>query len=662
MTQTAPILRLADLDHASQDFIGETAYRLSSLSKRNIPIPDIYLISQAQVQQILESNQIPTKLKQLLEITKPCDIDTWRDLSGQVGLWIKKAAIPDQLARELIWFYNQQFDQKRVAVSLSAINKNVSEKISTCQGDSNFILTILETIANGFGPSYLKQLVSSNPNAIAPGAVMFFAYHPLSSGLAFSRHPQSGDKHKIVINAGINDAHLSHSYSQNYEYNLTDQTIDSSATNKQLISKELLTKLSSIVQKIKQQQLEHLIIEWIVDHDQPQIINYYPDTLTDQLAQNQGQLMVKTLVPGSAFGTLINLNKSQYLAPKSLLTLDHISHHNINQITNAQGLILQKPPTQLIVQILKEKQIPTVVVDRLPTNFINRRIHLNADQNYIKFFDQISPQVKPKKLKLFTQTTDDLLQYQEYLNLTDGIFVDSDLIWQHIGVHPQHLIEKNQTESYYKTAQAFIDNLNKKTNRPILYRSFTFKQHIVSKLKQNKKYQLDPNLNVEGSAHFLHFPQLLEQELNIIDKLNQHSFAPIALVINGLNSITDWQLISYHISQFNKKIATPIEVWLEIDKPAMIIELNQVEHCQGVIIDVEAITKHLFGLNNQQLDLTPDSDVTGKFILNHLSTQHYMPILVNLDKHQKNLIEQLQDKVVGVIVPPRLIGIIKNNY
>lgn len=666
MSDTAQITRLAELKNPSTKLLGQTASQLYQLSQQNFPIPSIYLLDAYQVEQILKYNQVDIKIKQLLDLTRPTNSESLQDAAIQISGWIKSCQIPAGLAEQLLHFYHQHFTKQKVAIMLSSnTGQTDQEKIRVTTGDANFIANILKTIGKGFSSQLLQQLIEQKRASVAPGAVLFFTYgSPTTSGLAFSRHPETGDKHKILINAGPLMAHLDHQFDQHHEFDIYQNSITSSYAHNSVANKmeeKIIQQLVQIVQNIKKKQLDHLIIEWILDGDQPKIIKLHPEHQACQTYNHH--LPVQTLVAGNVYGQLVPHRLVQNTKVSNpLICLDYLSHQNLDLIKNATGLILKKPPSQLILNILKNKKIPTVLTTQIPDYLYQQHLQLNADHSWLATYQQHLPINKQNNsLKLITQTNQTSSHYQEYLTQTDGIMINSDLIWQKLKIHPQQLIDKGQAKLYQQAALQLVENYVQ-LQMPFLFQSLTLSQEQLTKYKGGKNYKLDHHDQIKGSQHFIYYPQILELEINTIAAIQQQTLLPINWVGNNINSATDWQLIKYHVDKLNKNLPIPISAFLEIDNPAMLLKLDENISYQGLIINLTQISAHLLGLENNEDLLRVDHSASIRLIKSIILNIAKVPVYIILDRYQQDLIEQLQQLSSGLIIPPRFIPIIKNNH
>lgn len=668
MSDTARVQPLNSTSHPNKRQVGQTAYKLWELSKQNLPIPDLYLLDREFVQEILLYNNFDSKIKQLFDLTRPNSLDVYRDMSAQIKSWVKQAQIPNNLARELILFYHQHFKNTQVAISLSPISSQIPDQpIQIARGDANFVLTILKVIADSFSPSFLKLIEQNGFQDISPGAIMLFNYgKPESSGIAFSRHPQSGDKHQIVINLGPETAHQSYNFSQTHQYDIYDQSIKSQfvGNNKQTVNKKALTDLAQMVLAIKKKQLEHVILEWIMDHNQPKIINIHPDNSYSQI-DNSGLVKVKTLVGGNSFGNLTLYNQKTTSPIKNqLLVIDHLAYPSLPLIESASGLILKKLPSQLILDILRKKRIPTVLADQLPQYLYQQQVQLNADQSWLRLYEQTAPiQANQTNKLIFAHFNHQTEHYYDSLSKVDGLLVDSNIIYQRLKIHPQRLVEKKQTQLFEKSALGLLEQIENKLHKPILFKSISFDEKTLTSFKDGKKYKLDDHKTEKGSQIFIRFPQVLEMELRLVSLLGQKLMVPIYYVINNINSLTDWQFINFQIENFNKSVSQPIRVLIEIDNPALLIQIDQLDNYQGLIINVNKITRHLLGLTMDEEIEIMDQTATIRLIASAVKKlTNNTQVLLMLDRHERDLIEQLEKDFSGLIVPPKLIDIVKNNY
>jgi len=667
---TAQIINLNTVSFPDQKKVGFTAWKLNQLYHSGFATPDLYLLSLDILQNVLDQNTIGVKIKQLVDLTAPTDPETWSDLASQIQGWIKKIDLPTPLAQELINLYYQQLGGEQVAILTSYLKSENHSNLILTQGDANLIQTILEVLAKLFDPSYLQDLVQSNYQLALPATILLFKYQtPVSSGLVFSRHPESGDKHKIVINAGKGHAHIGQNFSENHEFDIYSGQIVSNWPNKQNSSTKLLTdshihQLSELILQIKKKQLDHLIAEWVMDQDQPRIIRVFNDPFVHQSDQHQGHIPAQVLVPGSVFGHLVSKNNPTQPSGKLIFYFDQLLHHHLELLDQVSGLILSRPPTQLMLEVLKSKKIPTFIVSQLPPHLDQQYLHLDSNHSVIKKVDRTIdlPDKKLNQLKLLAITTPDFSLYPDIFGQTDATIIDSNLVWQQLKIHPQKLIEKKQQKLFFQKLYQLVERIIKKQSQPLIFRSLSLDQNQLSQYKNGQEYQLIEPTGDKGSGLFIPYPMLQQLELEAVQNISKMFSTPVSWLATMLQTPVQWHFLRYQLDQINQN-QTATEGWLEIDNLAMLYQLsNLTDQLDGVVINVAKLNQLLFDYQSATNHHPEDTQILVKIIRENLPKNNGSPVLLMLDRYQQNLIEQLQGQITGLIVPPKIIPLVKNNH
>ena len=343
---------------------------------------------------------------------------------------------------------------------------------------------------------------------------------------------------------------------------------------------------------------------------------------------------------------------------------DQLLHQHLQLLDQVSGLILRRPPTQLMLEVLKSKSIPTFVISQLPPNLDQQYLHLDANHSWVKKINKImdQPEKKLNQTKLLTMTSRDFNLYPDAFSQSDATVIDSNLIWEQIKIHPQKLIEKKQQKIFLQKLYLLAEEVIKKRPQPLIFRSLNLDQNQLSQYKNGKDYQLIPPTADKGSGLFIPYPMIHQLELEATQNLSKMFSTPVSWLATQVQTPIQWHFLRYQLDQTNSHHQS-IEGWLEIDNLAILYGLNQLtDHLDGVVINIAKLNQTLFDYPTTTNQNPDDTQAIATIVKENLAKIKGIPVLLMLDRYQQNLIEQLQTQITGLIVPPKIVLLVKNNH
>ena len=209
------IIWVKDLDDNSIPLAGSKVARLGELQKMNLKVPDGFVVSTDAFKLFLESNGLEKIIDDKIElITNEDDLDQVKSISNEIRNIIEKSEIPVEIRSELKKAYNQLsfncFDiNLPTAVRSSATGEDSAESSFAGQFDTYLGVTGKKQLVQALRKCWsslftaralsyrLKNGLSHEDSPMAVGVLELI--HARVSGVAFSIHPVTGSKDRMVI-------------------------------------------------------------------------------------------------------------------------------------------------------------------------------------------------------------------------------------------------------------------------------------------------------------------------------------------------------------------------------------------------------------------------------------------------------------------------------
>ncbi|MEA2056790.1 MAG: PEP/pyruvate-binding domain-containing protein, partial [Patescibacteria group bacterium] len=178
--------------------VGTYALDLADLAAKEIPLPTTYCLPVSTLKNIAKHNWLEDKFEQIGVKIIPGNRLQIDQALKKIRSLILQQTIPKKITKKLFSFYQQKLNQDFVRLTASPVsgfNTNYKRE-DNIRGEVNLIESILKLWARNIGE---KELLQRN---LFPVAIVIQEQpQPISSGIAYSQNPKTGDKTQLIINS-----------------------------------------------------------------------------------------------------------------------------------------------------------------------------------------------------------------------------------------------------------------------------------------------------------------------------------------------------------------------------------------------------------------------------------------------------------------------------
>jgi pyruvate,water dikinase len=204
-----------DLDDDAIPIAGSKIARLGALRRAGITVPDGFVVTTAVYEQFMASHDLDRQVDaRLAAVADPEDLDEVERASAEVRRRIEVAPFPDELAEPIADAYDELsyrcYDLNvPVAVRSSATGEDASDASFAGQFDTYLGMSgrqrVLDAVRRCWASLFsaralgyrLRQRLDHHDSPMAVGVIELV--HARSSGVAFSIHPVTGKRDRMVI-------------------------------------------------------------------------------------------------------------------------------------------------------------------------------------------------------------------------------------------------------------------------------------------------------------------------------------------------------------------------------------------------------------------------------------------------------------------------------
>ena len=256
MAENRFIVWVDDLDDNAISIAGSKVARLGELRKMGINVPDGFVVTTDAFTTFINSNGLERQIKQKVELVPDADdLDQVKTISEEIRHLFEVSEIPEELCYDIKTAY-QELSFKCLDINLptavrsSATGEDSAESSFAGQFDTYLGVTgrerLVESVRKCWASLFtaralsyrLKNNLSYESSPMAVGVLQLV--HARVSGVAFSIHPVTGSKDRIVIegNWGWGEAVVQGMVTPDHiEVGKTDmRVLDHQVTDKQVVS------------------------------------------------------------------------------------------------------------------------------------------------------------------------------------------------------------------------------------------------------------------------------------------------------------------------------------------------------------------------------------------------------------------------------------------
>jgi len=314
-----------DIDKSDVYYVGGKNANLGEMIEAGFPVPEGFAVTTTAYRRFLKENSLDEKIKHLIGTVNFSNSESLNQVSSHIKSLIKKAVVPDDIAREVFSFYNKmtkKYDAPFVAIRSSATSEDSKtasfagqqETFLNVKGESAVIDTIREAWASLFEARAMFYRHDANLDQVKVGISLAVQKMVQSdtSGVMFTADPVTNNRERIVIEAiyGLGEYIVQGRVTpDHYEINKSDLKIvgknavsqsimlayksgenkrvfvPEKMRSKQKISDETIKRLAELAKKIEEHYYFPQDIEWAVEKSKVYIVQTRPITTLGKKAK-----------------------------------------------------------------------------------------------------------------------------------------------------------------------------------------------------------------------------------------------------------------------------------------------------------------------------------------------------------------------------------------
>lgn len=685
VTKSAYIIRLLDVPQSSPELVGEKAWQLGQLAQQGFPQPQTFVLPTSTLNTIADHNQVRSKIKDILSVTDWTDRTSLQQSIQQLKQVIKSQHIPSDIAHQLLEAYYQVTQNKPVIVRYSnlpqsSFRSNYASR--PVQGDANLVESILTSWGEQYQPHSLSQFAQSLDQTGNISNPFFVQTHfPQDSiEISLSKNPQTNSKQHILIRS-----HPQASQTHELQYDIQNKQLQPTTDQvRAKLSQNVIEQIAKYTQQAKRQQLNHVTLEWAIDHHQPLLLNI--SAMADRTnvpVTPQSTITGTTLVTGESQGIGFRFDQKSLLhSPPPLhpgiLVCQQLTREHLALLPKIKGIITATQPTQLILSILHQYHLPTLLISTNSlSSLVGKSLAIDGSNQRVQIHQPLTARItnhlKKQQLpnQVFAIGGNGATLHLTTQQNSDGLYFDSWKVYQQLNLHPLWAAEHPEDHQIWEAITRFFDAYTQHQHHQILYRSLAATSFQLQNLKHASEFpqsEVNPNLGNRGAIFYLAHPQLLQLELNMIVKLQQQYNLPISWVSTFNRTPSELQALTHLVNDFNTKHSTQIPIWMEISTPAEALQLNQynLSELGGLIFNTDQLHSLSYAIDPKQSALAQLYPVDGAFSallvknsVELVSQMSQLPTLVLMKAMNQIPIQQLSSLVTGFITRPQHVDPIK---
>lgn len=335
------VIPLSECARFSPDVVGSRSVKLAKYDALAIPLPLTIVIPVTTLQKLVQENNLAdffTK-KQLHE--QWSNPSSRHAVKQQLKRLIIDQPLPDWFTEPILLHYHKSFERGFVRLFPGDVVSTIDPtRFEHIQGDANLFESLKEFWAH-WVEATLEIDHTFHYSALLPGTIVIQAQgQPLASGIAFTRHPDSGNKTQVLILAhkGAPDQELLASQADHFSvdvrtWNVVFRQVNAQTRMLQRTTDQLNTlpvpfadqlkptlndaeclELAQLVNQFKQHSFAHHTIQWEQDANGFVFTDFIPEQDAAKKQRAAQRTLTKLYISAG----------NPYKAPQSTMNIDGV--------------------------------------------------------------------------------------------------------------------------------------------------------------------------------------------------------------------------------------------------------------------------------------------------------------------------------------------------
>ena len=679
MVNNKNILWFSEVSKDDLALVGGKGANLGELIKAGLPVPNGFIVTSLAYFHFIKKNKIDKIIAGQLRGLNIANTKKLNLVAKVIQEKILSAKLPGALASDIKNSYRKLYTIEGqgmfVAVRSSATAEDLPgasfagehKTFLNVSGADNVVKAVLKCYASLFEARaiYYRQIHQFDHLKVGIAVPVQKMIQSEVSGVMFTIEPVSGDKSKIVIEAGFGLGEAIVSGSINPDRYLIDKdslkildkdiqkqtwkiakvgkedkhlTVPKNLQETQKITDEQIKKLASFAKKIEDHYQSPQDTEWAISTENGQANIYFvqsrPVTGVKNMdlgkAETKLQTNLKPILKGAAASIGVASGPARIIFKPDEIDKIKAGDVMVAEMTNPEYVPAMKKAVAIVTDtggrtshaaiVSRELGTPCVVGAGKATSVLKNGQLVTVDGGAGLGYQGKVALKQAAKEPLETSSEIPITATKVYVNLgepeaaekvaalpVDGIgLLRAEFMIAGIGEHPKAMIEQGRSNIFVKRLSEGLRQVCQAFYpRPVIYRATDFKTNEYKGLKggeQYEKHEENPMLGYRGAFRYVKEPAVFKLELETILQVRERfDLKNLWLMIPFVRTLEEFLEVKKIINEAGLKQTPDFKLWIMVEVPSTVILMES--FCQTGIDGVSIGTNDL-----TQLTLGIDRD------------------------------------------------------
>jgi pyruvate,water dikinase len=558
------VMWFEELDKDDVPIAGGKGANLGEMTKAGLPVPPGFVVTAEAYQKFLKESKIGSQIMDILKKTNVDDSSELQKASEKIRKVVMKAEMPKDLQEKILEYYDKlsESDGKKiefVAVRSSATAEDLPSASFAGQQETFLNITrkdLLKSVQKCWSSLFTPRAIFYREKQGFPHEKVLIAVvvqkmvNSDKAGVMFTIHPATGDRDKLVIEAGwgLGEGVVSGSVTPDH-YVIDKKTgallekeisrkevmfvrdrsgktvkkeVPKDKAEAQVLSEEELREIAELGKKVEEHYNYPQDIEWAIEDRRAYLLQSRPITVlyegkeSEAEAVEEKEIILKGLAasPGVVAGRVHVIESADRISEfkkGEILVTEMTSPDWVPAMKKSIAIITDSGGLTCHAAIVsRELQIPCIVGTKNATKVLKTGDYVTVDAHRGVVYrgvveDLVEKKAEEEAAPVTAAEIAPITGTKIYVNLGEpdlaekvaalpvdgvGLLRMEFIINDHIGEHPMHMIEEGREDEFVeKLSEGIATFCRAFYPRPVVLRFSDFKTNEYAKLKGGEKYE-----------------------------------------------------------------------------------------------------------------------------------------------------------------------------
>ncbi len=667
---------LDDITKHDVPFAGGKGANLGEMYRKGLPVPPAFVLTTKAYEEFLDKNKITSEIERRLRGINFENVEELEKNVSEIQQLIISSRIPANVREEILRGYRELCvrtgkNNLPVAVRSSATMEDLREASFAGQQ-----LTILNVRGERELLSAVKRCWASvyTPRATAYRYRKGFGYKPIptavvvqkqimseKSGVGFTLHPTTGDREKVVIEAGFGQGEYIVSGSSTPDTYVIDKktgkVVEKRISNKsymlvaspegglkkvklpnnyrsrQVLDEKELGELLKLALSLERYYNYPQDFEWAIQDGriylvQTRAVTVLPKEQKVTLEKDTPILSGLGASPGIGSGTVkvvLDVEKLSKVQKGDVLVTRMTTPDFVPAMIKAAGIVTDEGGmTSHAAIVSRELGVPCIVGTKEATSLLKDGEKVTVDgsrglvfRGELKIREK-KEEIEESVLKLKTKTKvymnlgvpEKIYEYERIPFDGIGLMRVEFIIASYVGEHPLHLIETGRERMFIERLAEGISLVAKKIHpRPVVVRFSDFKTNEYRELEGGEKFEeieANPMIGWRGVSRYIseEYRKAFELEVKAIKKVRDEGCDNVWVMLPFVRTTWEVEKCLKILEEHGLERGNNFKVWIMAEVPSVVFLAEEfAELCDGFSIGSNDLTQLILGIDRDSTRL-----------------------------------------------------------